>query len=64
MFDSLAESARRYGAQLSAPQSQELTKQATVEPNLKLPTAASQTLGAMNLPAEKSAGIILALPER
>jgi hypothetical protein len=63
-FDSLAESARHWGTRLTPAQTDALMKQAMSEPNLKLRTAASQTLGAMNLPSDRAAEILLAQPQR
>lgn len=62
-YDALAESARRFGARLHEGQTQELIEQATTDPNLTLRTAASQTMGAMNLPGQTAAEIILAQPK-
>jgi hypothetical protein len=58
-FALLANSARRFGAQLDAQLASQLKEQAVGEPNLTLRTAASQAMGAMNLPAEQILSIIV-----
>jgi len=58
-FDTLAQSVRQFGSHLSEAMTDKLTEQAFGEPNLKLRTAASQVLGAVNLPGERAAEIIL-----
>ncbi len=62
-FASLAESARRFGSKLEDTAVQKLIEQAVTEPNLALRTAASQALGAMNLPGKPVAEIILSQPQ-
>jgi len=57
-FSALAESARQFGSHLDEAQTGKLIEQAFGEPNLKLRTAASQVLGALNLPGDRAADII------
>jgi HEAT repeat protein len=61
-FAALAESAQRFGHRLEEAATQMLVQQALKEPNLALRTAASQALGAMNLPGPWAATVILAQP--
>ena len=63
-FSALAESARQFGINLDERQTNELMVQARGEPNLTLRTAASRTVGAMNLPPVRSAEILLTQQER
>jgi len=58
-FSALAESARQFGSHLDEAMTRKLIEQAFGEPNLKLRTAASQVLGAVNLPGERAADIII-----
>lgn len=57
-FSALAESARRFGSQLDNDLMDRLVDQAIGEPNLELRTAASQAMGAMNAPIERTAEIV------
>jgi hypothetical protein len=58
-FGLLADSARRFGAQLDENLTSRLMEQATSEPNLALRTAASQAMGATNPPTARILPIIL-----
>jgi len=58
-FASLAGAARRFGSHLDERMTDRLIKQAFDEPNLALRTAASQALGALNLPERRAADIIV-----
>jgi CheY-like chemotaxis protein len=58
-FALLADSARRFGAQLDEGLTSRLMEQAVGEPNLTLRTAASQALGAMNPPVARFLSIIV-----
>ena len=57
-FASLAESARRHGNRLDEQRVQRLLEIARNEPNMTLRTAASQTLGALDLADNKASRII------
>lgn len=58
MFAALAKGAKRNGNHLSADLVERLTKSAESEPNLTLRTAASEALGALNLPSNPASAII------
>ncbi len=58
-FDGLSESAKRFGNQLDGKQIDELLMFSFDEPNLRLRTAASQALGALNVVASKASQIPL-----
>lgn len=58
MFTSLADAAKRRGNLLPPELVAELVKLAEGEPNLRLREAASQTLGALNLPGSPASAII------
>ena len=58
-FALLADSARRFGAQLDEGLTSRLKEQAVGEPNLTLRTAASQAMGATNPPVERILSIIV-----
>ncbi len=58
-FALLADSARRFGAQLDEALTSRLKEQAVSEPNLTLRTAASQAMGATNPPVERILSIIV-----
>jgi HEAT repeat protein len=58
MFAALAEAAKRRGNLLPADVTQQIVKLAESEPNMTLRQAASQALGALNLPGEPASTII------
>lgn len=58
-FAALAESARQGGPKLEPAMIQRLTQQAFAGPDLEIRTAASAALGAINLPGDQAAQIIL-----
>ncbi len=58
MFAALAEGAKRKGNHLSSELVQQLTTTAEKDANLKIRTAASQALGALNLPGNPASAII------
>ncbi len=58
-YAALAESARQFGAKLDASMAAKLADLAVGDPDLELRTAASQALGALNLPSRQAADIIL-----
>lgn len=58
MFDSLAAAGRRRGNLLSAATVDALLKVVEAEPDMVLRTAASQALGALNLPGNKAGDLI------
>jgi len=58
----LAESARRFGHRLDEAQTDSLMQQTLKAPNAALRTAASQALGAMNLPGQQAVQVILSQP--
>ncbi len=58
-YAALADSARRFGARLDGASVEMLVEQSISQPDLALRTAASQALGAMNLPGPSAAQIIL-----
>jgi len=58
-FDGLSESARRFGNRLGEVQIDEMLKFSFNEPNMRLRTAASQALGALNIAASKASQIPL-----
>jgi len=58
-YAALAESARQFGSKLAAAMTARLAELAVGDPDLELRTAASQALGALNLPGEQAADIIL-----
>ncbi len=63
-FGALADSARRFGHRLDGVTTQKLIDEATGQADLDLRTAASQAAGAMNLPGDLAAQVILKQPER
>ncbi len=58
-FEGLSESAKRFANQLPGDQTDQLLRIAMDEPNLRLRTAASHALGALNLAADKANQTIL-----
>jgi len=58
-YAALADSARQYGSKLDRSMTAKLMELAFGDPNLALRTAASRALGALNLPGERAADIIL-----
>lgn len=58
MFAALAEAARRTGGHLPREQVDRLIETAEKDPNMTIRTAASQALGALNLPANPASTII------
>lgn len=58
VLNSLAESGRNFGSKLSSGSAEKLLALAMNEPNLKLRTAASKALGALNLPSSNAAEVL------
>ncbi|MHC4442105.1 MAG: HEAT repeat domain-containing protein [Planctomycetota bacterium] len=62
-FTALADSARKFGPLLDKATTQILIEQAVAEPDLVIRTKASKALGALNLPGQRAAEIILQAKE-
>jgi tetratricopeptide (TPR) repeat protein len=58
MFDVLAQAAKQCGNHLGQPSVNQIVKLAETEPNMPIRTAASQALGALNVPAGKGSEIL------